>query len=107
MLLRVAKLAAELLQVHAMLCHLARAKKNHWNFPPIAFSQHRIVVNIHFAETRAKLAQKRRNRSPGLLAEMTPRAGVKRHFARPGGSQTRVFAMRSRFEAHGFGFEYF
>jgi hypothetical protein len=93
-LLRVAKLAAELLQAQAMLCHSARAKKNHWNVPPVPFAQHRIVVNIHFAEARAELAQKRRNRSLCLLAEMTPRSGVKRHFARTGGSQTRVFRMK-------------
>jgi len=92
-LLRVAELAAELLDVHAMLCHFTRAKKNHRHVQPIAFSQDRIGVNIHFAETRSKLEQKRRNRRLGVVAEMTTRARIKRHFARPGGSQARVLSV--------------
>ena len=107
MLLHGAELAAELLDVHAMLCHFTRAKKNHRHVPPIAFPQHQIAINIYFSESCAKLAQQRHNRGFRFLAEMTTWARVKRHFTRAGGSQTRVFGMRSGFKAHGFGFEYF
>ena len=104
---RVAQLPPELLHVDAILSYLACPKKNHRHVPAIAFSQNRILVNVYFAKRSVELAKQRRNRGLGFLAQMASRSRVKRHFARTRGSQARVFGMRSGFEAHGFGFEYF
>ena len=94
-----------MLHVDAMFRHFPSAKKNHRYLPAIALPQDSIVVDVHFAKSRAELIHKRRDRRLGLFAKMTAWPRVKRHVAWTGCSEARVLRMQSGLQGHGFEFE--
>jgi hypothetical protein len=100
---RLAKLAAELLEINAMLGGFVRADENHWNIPSVAFYQDGIPVDVYLAQRSAKFGKQRHNRRLGFVAKMTARTSVESNVTLARGGQSRVFGM----SAHGFGFEYF
>jgi hypothetical protein len=86
-----------------MLCRFVLPNENHRNIPSVTFLQHVILIHVHFAKPRGKLAQYRRDRGLRFVAEMATRARVQRDVARPAPRQSQIF----RGIAHGWGFEYF
>ncbi len=80
---RLAELPPELRRIHAMFRRLPGANENHGNIPRVTLFQYRIVIDVYFAESRAKLRQQRRNRSPGFVAEMATRTRIEGHITRP------------------------
>ena len=101
--LRISQLLAELRQVHAMLCRFVLPNENYRNIPAVAVLQNGILIHVHFAKHRGKLAQNRRDRRLRFVAKMATRARIQRDVVRPAPRQSQIF----RGIAHGWGFEYF
>ena len=83
-----------------MLCGFVRADENCGNVPSIALLQNRVLINVDFAQDRAKFAKQRRDGGFGFLTKVAARTRVKRDVARAAGRKLRVFARIAR--AHGF-----
>src|SRR5579859_4359990 len=86
-----------------MLRCFPRADENHRNVYAVALLENRIARNVHFAKDCASLAQNRRHRILGFLAEVATRPCIQRHFARACRREPRILRMLR----HGFGCEYF
>ena len=86
-----------------MLRRFVLPNENYRNIPSIALLQNLILIHVHFAKNRGKLAQNRRNRGLRFVAKMATRARVQRDVARPAPRQPQIF----RGIAHGWGFGYF
>jgi hypothetical protein len=77
--------------------------ENHRNIPAVALFQDGILIHVHFAKHRGKLAQNRRDHGLRFVAKMATWARVQRDVSRPALRQSQIF----RGIAHGWGFEYF
>jgi hypothetical protein len=89
---RFLKLPPKLRRYHAMLGNFSRAKKNHRHIMVVPRAQHRIVIDIHFAQPRPKLGQQRRHHCLRLFAKMASRPRVERDVERTrGGKPTILF----------------
>jgi hypothetical protein len=97
------KLPPELRQIHAVLRRFALPDENHWDIPSVVLFKNRILIDVHFMESRFKFPKQRPNRSFGFLTKMAPRTRVQSHVAWPTMGKARIF----RRMAHGLGFEYF
>lgn len=86
-----------------MLCRFVLRNENYRNIPSVALLQNLILIHVHFAKHRGKLAQYRRDRGLRFVAKMATRARVQRDVSRPAPRQSQIF----RRIAHGCGFEYF
>ena len=89
------QLPPELLPFNAMLRCFPRSYKHYRNVPSIPLRKHRIALDVHFAQFRAKLHKQRLDRGFRFFAQMAPRSRVQRHlqgFRRP---QPLLFRMLS------------
>jgi len=86
-----------------MLRRFVLPNENYRNIPSIAFLQNGILIHVHLAKHRSKLAQNRRDRGLRFVAKMATWARVQRDVSRPAPRQSQIF----RRIAHGWGFEYF
>src|SRR5712692_4737935 len=85
------ELAAELLEIDAVLRYLARAKKNDRNIVIVALAQCRIGFDIDLTQLCTELGQQRRDLCLGLLTEVAAGAGVERDVARSREREPAVF----------------
>src|SRR6266404_2481960 len=86
-----------------MLRGFVLPNENYRNIPAVAFLQNGILIHVHFAKHRGKVAQYRRDRGLRFVAKMATWARVQRNVLQPAPRQSQIF----RGIAHGWGFEYF
>jgi len=86
-----------------MLGRFARADEDYWNIQPVTLFENRVFIDIYLTQRAGEFAQQGRDGCFGFFAKMATRPGVKRHFTRTSGGQTRVLRMF----LHGFRLEYF
>lgn len=91
------KLPPELRYIYAMLRRFPLADKDYRNIPPITFLQNGILIDIHFAQNRAELAENRNDGRFCFLAKKAAGTRVQGDVPGPRYAAAKIFRM----PAHG------
>lgn len=82
-----------MLQIHTMLRRFPVANEEHRDIQTVALFQDRIVIYINFPKESVEFAQKRREGSLGLFAEVASGPSVEGNDAGAASSDVGVFGM--------------